>query len=140
MKKALSALLAVLVFAVVAQAERPPQAPEKAQLVVSGTVSKLTTETTAFGGDGIRTDYTAEVVVDAVEKGETVKVGDTITLTWFHVTKRPSDRLIVGAFGHDYPIKEKDKAKFWLMERGPKVPKGVWVIIYNKNGIEKIEK
>jgi hypothetical protein len=140
MKKCLSALLGVLVFAVVAQAERPPQAPEKAQLVVSGTVTKLKTETTTFAGDGVRTDYTAEVIVDAVDKGDAVKVGDTITLTWFHVTKRPSDRGIVGAFGHEYSIKEKDKAKFWLMERGPMVPKGVWVVIYNKNGVEKIEK
>jgi hypothetical protein len=139
MKKCLSALVAVLIFAVVARAERPPQAPEKAQLVVSGTVTKLTTATTAFAGDGVRTDYTAEVVVDAVDRGDTVKAGDTITLTWFHVTKRPSGP-IVGAFGHDYPIKEKDKAKFWLMERGPQVPKGVWVVIYNKNGVEKIEK
>ena len=35
---------------------------------------------------------------------------------------------------------EKDRAKFWLMERAPGVPKGVWVVIYNKNGVEKIEK
>jgi hypothetical protein len=140
MKKCLSALIALLIVAVVAHAERPPQAPEKAQLVVSGTVTKLTTATTTFAGDGVRTDYTAEVVVDAVDKGDTVKAGDTITLTWFCVTTRPSDRRIVGAFGHDYSIKEKDKAKFWLMERGPMVPKGVWVVIYNKNGVEKIDK
>jgi len=140
MKKCLTVVLAVLTFAVVARAERPPQSRDKANLAVSGTVTKITAKTSSFGGDGVRTDYTAEIVVDAVEKGENVKVGDTIPVTWFHVTTKPTGKLIVGAFGHDYALKEKDKAKFWLMDRGPGVPKGVWVVIYNKNGVEKIEK
>jgi hypothetical protein len=139
MKKCLSVALAVLVFAVMAQAERPPQSRDKAKLAVSGTVKKITTKTSSFGNDGVRTDYTAEVVVDAVTKGDKVKTGDTITVTWFHVTKRPSGRF-VGAFGHGYALEEKDKAKFWLMDRGRAVPKGTWVVIYNKDGVEKIEK
>jgi hypothetical protein len=141
MKKCLSVVLAVLISTVAAHAERPPQSQDKAKLVVSATVKKITTTTSAFGSTGVRTDYTAEVVVDAVEKGENVKPGDTISVTWFHVTKKPDPKeMLVGAFGHAYPIAEKDQAKFWLMDRGPGVPKGVWVIIYNKNGVEKIEK
>jgi hypothetical protein len=138
MKKSLSVALALLVFAAVAQAERPPQSRDDAKLVVSGTVKTITTKESPFGGDGVRTDYTAEVVVDAVDRSE-VKAGDTITVTWFHVTKRPTG-FIVGAFGHGYALKEKDRAKFWLMDRGPGVPRGVWVVIYNRNGVEKIAK
>ena len=137
MKKALSVALAFLAFAARAQAERPPQSRDDAKLVVSGTVKAITTKDSAFGGDGVRTDYTAEVVVDSVDRGEKVKAGDTITLTWFHVTKKPTG-FIVGAFGHGYALKEKDKAKFWLMDRGPGTPKGVWVVIYNRNGVDKM--
>src|SRR4051794_20951803 len=103
MIKFLPAFLAILIVAVVAWAERPPQSREKAKLVVTGTVKKITTTTKAFGGDGVQTDYSAELVVDAVDKGEGVKVGDTMTVTWFHVTKNPT-RNIAGAFGHGYAI------------------------------------
>ena len=136
MKRCLHAVLVILVFAVLAQAERPPQSREDAKLALSGTVKKIATKTTEFGGDGVRSDYTAKIVVDSVEKGANVKVGDTISVTWFHVTKRPTAPL-VGAFGHGYGINEKDKAKFWLMDSGKTTP---WVVIYNKNGIEKIQK
>jgi hypothetical protein len=139
MKKSLSVALALFVFAAVAQAERPPQSRDDAKLVVSGTVKTITTKESSFGGDGVRTDYTAEVVLDSVDRGEKVKAGDTITVTWFHVTKRPTG-FIAGAFGHGYALKEKDKAKFWLLDRGPGVPRGAWVVIYNKNGVEKIDK
>ena len=140
MKKCVSVAVVVLVFAVTARAERPPQSRDEAKLVVRGTVKQITTKTSPFGGNGVRTDYTAEVVVDAVDRGEKVKAGDTITLTWFHVTTQPTGRLIVGAFGHGYAVAEKDRARFWLMDRAPGVPKGVWVVIYNKNGVEKIDK
>ena len=139
MKKCLSVILAVLVFAAMAQAERPPQSRDKAKLVVSGTVKKIATKTSSFGGDGIRTDYTAEVAVDSVEKGGKVKAGDTISVTWFRVTKAPTGP-INGAFGHSYAIKEKDKAKFWLVQGGSGSPDRSWVIIYNGNGVEKIGK
>lgn len=139
MKKCFSVVLTVLVFAAMAQAERPPQSRDQAKLVVSGTVKKIATKTSSFGGDGVRTDYTAEVVVDSVEKGAKVKAGDTIRVTWFRVTKAPT-RPIAGAFGHSYAIKEKDKAKFWLMDRASGAANGSWVVIYNQNGIEKIEK
>jgi hypothetical protein len=133
-------MIAGLLFCVgAAQAERPPQARDKAKLAVTATVKKITTKESSFGGDGTRTDYTAEAVVDSVQKGDAVKPGDAITITWFHVTKKPSGPF-VGAFGHGYDIKEKDEAKFWLMDRGPGVPKGAWVVIYNKNGVEKVKK
>jgi len=74
-----------------------------------------------------------------VEKGEKVKAGATIPVTWFHVTKRPT-RPLPGAYGHGYDLKEKDQAKFWLMDTGPGASNEVWVIIYNKTGVEKIEK
>jgi hypothetical protein len=138
-QKALFVAVALLGVAALAHAERPPQSRDAAKLVLKGTIKEITTKETKFAGDGVRTDYTAEIVVDAVDRGETVKAGDTIMVTWFHVTKRPSV-FVVGAFGHEYALKEQDKAKFWLMDRGPGVPKGVWVVIYNKDGVEKIDK
>ena len=138
MKKLLSVALALLVVAAVAQAERPPQSRDEAKLVVSGTVKSTAAKESPFGGDGVRTDYTAEVVVDSVDRGE-VKAGDTVTVTWFHVTKRPTG-FFAGAFGHGYALKEKDRAKFWLMDRGPGGPRGAWEVIYNKNGVEKVAK
>jgi uncharacterized protein (TIGR03067 family) len=138
MRKVLCVALALLLLATTAQAERPPQSRDKAKLVVTGTVKAITTRDEPFKGGGVCTHYTAEVVIDSVDKGEQVKARDTITLTWFYVTKRPA-RQVVGAFGHDYALKEKDKAKFWLMDRAPGVPKGVWAVIYNKDGVEKID-
>ena len=41
MKKTLSVALALLAFAALAQAERPPQSRDKANLVISGTVKRL---------------------------------------------------------------------------------------------------
>src|SRR5262249_43777544 len=101
------AALAAAVLVAGARAERPPEQRDDAKLVVAGLVQKVTTKKDKFGGDGVRTDYTAEVAVDKVEKGEGVKPGDTIKVSWFRVTKNPS-RPFVGAFGHAYKIKEKD--------------------------------
>jgi hypothetical protein len=139
MKKSLAAVLMTLTVVVMARAERPPQSREKAKRVVTATVKKITTKEDSYGGDGVITHYTAELLVDSVEKGDAVKAGDTISVTWFHRTKRASKQL-VGAFGHGYDIAEKDQAKFWLMDRAPNVPPGVWVVIYNKDGVEKIKK
>jgi len=117
MKKCLCVAVVVLLSTGMAHAERPPQSREKATVAITGTVKSIATKTSSFGGDGERTDYTAEIVVDAVTQGDKVKAGDTITVTWYHVTKLPT-KPIVGAFGHSYPIKEKDKAKFWLRVTG----------------------
>jgi hypothetical protein len=140
MRKPVCVALALLLLAAVAQAERPPQSRDRAKLVVTATVKAITTKDSSFGGDGVCTHYTAEVVIDSVDKSENVKMGDTLSVTWFFVTKRPTSQLIVGAFGHDYALKEKDQAMFWLMDHAPGVPKGVWVVIYNKDGVKKIEK
>lgn len=123
------------------QAERPPQFRDKAMLAVSGTVKKIVSENSPFL-DGILTEYTAEVVVDSVEKGENVKAGDTIKVFWFHVTKLPS-RPAGGAYGHGYPLKKLCRAKFWLMDRTagpPAAGEDCWAIIYNEDGVELIKK
>ncbi len=118
-----------------ALAERPPQFRDKADLVVVGKVKKITTTESKFGGNGIRTSYTAEVVVDRVEKGKGARAGDTIKVHWFHVTRRPT-RPFPGAYGHGYPLEEKSEARFWLMDGG----KSGWTIIYNRNGVELLSK
>ena len=127
-----ASFVVVLLVVSVARAERPPQSREKADLMVAGKVTKLMAKDAAFGGDGVMTTYTATVKVDEVEKGE-AKASDTVDVTWFRVTKRPT-RPIVGAFGQDHKLKEKDAAKFWLMKG-----KDRWSVIYNSKGVEKVK-
>jgi hypothetical protein len=128
-----SVLLALVVS--VAWAERPPEPRSKANLVVVGTIKKIATTENAWGGDGIATHYTADVAVSSVEKGKGAKVGETIKVRWYHVTKSPS-KLLPGAYGKSYPIKAKDRARFWLMGN----LKAGWTIIYNSNGVETLKK
>jgi hypothetical protein len=123
-----------LALAVTARAERPPQSRTEATDVVVGTIEKLTTSTSPFGGDGVSTTYTATVKVDEVEKGKNVKPGDTITVSWYKVTKSPS-RPLPGAYGHGYPVKEKVKIRAWLL-KGKDRSFGV---IYNHVGIETLK-
>jgi hypothetical protein len=118
-----------------AWAERPPQQRSEAKLVIVGTIKKITAKKSEWGGDGIVTNYTAEVVVGSVEKGKGAKVGQTIKVNWYHVTKTPSKPL-PGAYGKSYPIKAKDRARFWLLGS----PRAGWTIIYNSNGVETLKK
>lgn len=127
------ALVALVVLASSALAERPPQFRKDAALVVTGTVEKLTAKDRLFGGDGVMTTYTAKVKVEKAEKGD-VKAGDTVEVTWFRVTKTPS-RPLAGAYGQDHGLKEKDEATFWVT--GDKAP---YSVIYNKDGVEKKKK
>ena len=124
------ACLAAVLLVCTARAERPPQSREKADLVVTGKVAKLTTTETKFGGDGVMTTYTATVKVDKVEKG---KADDEIAVTWFRVTTRPTEPL-AGAYGQDHKLKEKDVATFWLMKG-----KDGYSVIYNPKGVEKVK-
>lgn len=128
-----SSVVFAFLLATVAHAERPPQDKKTATDVVTGTVVKVTIKDSLFGGDGVKTDYTAEVKVDKVERGDT-KPGDTIKVTWFHVTKRPS-RPLAGAFGHAYSVKEKEMIRVYTI-KGKGDDFGV---IYNREGIEKVK-
>src|SRR4051812_42856664 len=121
----LAALLSLVLVAGV-RAERPPQQKSAAASVVVGTVEKLDKRTAPFFGDGVRTDYTATVKVEKVERGDQVKPGDTIKVTWFNVTKRPS-KPVPGAYGHGYPVKEMGKIRVWLLEGKDKT----FGVIYN---------
>ena len=40
------------------------------------------------------------------------------------------------AYGHSYPIKERDEARFWLMGE----PKKGWTVIYNNKGVERLSR
>lgn len=123
------------------RAERPPQSRDKATLVVSGTVKTITSKKSPYVATddpkvrlGTLTEYTAEIVVESIEKGGRVRVGDTIKVSWFHVTEL-TGIAFGGAVGHGYPFKEKSRGKFWLVEG-----KDCWTIIYNKDGVEIIKK
>jgi len=135
MRLGMIALLVVGLAGSTTRAEREPEPREKADAVVLGNVKKITTKESKFGNDGVRTDYTAEVEVTKAEKGEGIKVGDTIKVHWYDVTKRPS-KLLPAAYGHEYKVKKGDAAKFWLMGS---VKKGL-TVIYNKDGVETVKK
>jgi hypothetical protein len=129
----LAVLLGVVLVAA-ARAERPPQPKSAATDVIVGTVEKVTTSTSPFGGDGVSTTYTATVKVDKVEKGTGAKEGDTITVSWYKVTKSPS-RPLPGAYGKSYPVKEKGQIKAWLIKGKGKA----FGVIYNAGGIETVK-
>lgn len=135
MRTAVIAMLVTGVATSLCYAERPPQKREDADAVIIGKVKKITTKDSKFGGDGTRTDYTAEVEVTKAEKGESVKAGETIKVNWYDVTKRPS-KLLPAAYGHEYKIKKDDEAKFWLMGTAEKG----FTVIYNRDGVEKVKK
>jgi hypothetical protein len=128
-----TALLSLVLVAGI-RAERPPQQKKAAANVVVGTVEKLDKRNAAFLGDGVRTDYTATVKVDKVERGAQIKEGDTIKITWYHVTKRPS-KPVPGAYGHGYPVVDKSKIRVWLLEGKNKT----FGVIYNSGGIEALK-
>lgn len=128
-------LLAALVLAAEARAERPPQQKDTATDVVVGTVEKIKTDEKKFFDDGVRSEYTATVKVEKADKGD-LKAGDTISVKWFRVTRFPS-KPVAGAAGHAYPAaKEKETVKVWLI----KSKDGTYGVIYNKDGMEKAGK
>ena len=135
-KMTVSVFVLGLAMPSVALAERPPEQRNKADMIMTGTIKSIKEDKKPFSGDGVMSNYTAEVVVDAVEKGPDLKTGSTIKITWFNVTKRPSKPL-PAAYGHKYKLKAKDKVNYWLMKTKTK---GVWTIIYNKDGAEKVQK
>ncbi|MFO0880024.1 MAG: hypothetical protein U0840_21980 [Gemmataceae bacterium] len=113
------------------QAERPPEQRSRADAVVVGTVGKVTPKTDTFGSDGVKTTYTATIEVKKVEKGEDIKQGDTIKVTWFAVTKAPSNPF-PGAYGQKHALKPGTAARIWLMGSADKG----FTIIYNRDGVE----
>jgi hypothetical protein len=124
------AVLALAVTPMVGLAERPPQKPADADLVVVGLVHEIIPKEEKFGNNGILTRYLAQVKVTGVERGKGVKAGEGINVRWFRVTREPS-KPIAGAFGHAYPIRAGNIVRFWLMKDGKD-----WSVIYNSKGAE----
>jgi hypothetical protein len=128
-------LLVLVGIASTSRAERPPQKQEDANLVVVGVIKDLVSKESTFAGDGVRTDFTAEITVGKVERGDGVKAGEAIKATWFRVTKAPS-KPIAGAYGHAYPVAKKgETVRAYLMKGAAE-----YLVIYNSAGIEAIKK
>jgi hypothetical protein len=117
------------------RAERPPQSREMAEAVVVGTIEKITPVKKPFAGDGEMTTYRAMIRIARVERGDRLQAGKTVTVTWFHVTKLPSEPM-PGAYGHAYKVQPKDRVRVWLMT----ADKGTYAVIYNPDGFEKLKK
>lgn len=130
--RAIAATLVVVLTACIATAERPPEQKGDAQLVVSGQLVNVNGKEEKIGEDGILMHYEAELKVANVDKGEGVKAGDTIKVTWIHATKKPSGAF-AGAFGHNYNVKKGDRVQAYLMKRDG----GTWEVIYNPQGMGK---
>jgi hypothetical protein len=133
-KTIVASLLALAILVPAAFAERPSEQKDTATNVFTGTIKSLDAKDSLFGKDGKRTDYTAEVEVTAVDKGDGLKVGDTVKVTWFHVTKRPSGAF-AGAYGHGYEARNGLKVKVWVKKSGEK-----YEVIYNSDGMETVGK
>lgn len=128
-------ILALIMLAQSASAERPPQKKEDATNVITGVIKNIETKESPFGGDGVQTNYTAEVSIEKVDKGDGLKAGETVKITWFRVTKSPS-KNIVGAFGHSYAMAKKGETiKVYLMKRSTG-----YEVIYNSEGMEAVKK
>ena len=130
------ALLAIVGFLIATSelvAERPPQKQDDATVVVTGKISKIAKAEQVFGDDGVRTDYTVEITIDKVDKGDGLKKGDTLKAKYFHVTKKPS-KAFPGAYGHAYKITVGDEVKLYLVGKD-----GNYEVIYNSDGIEKLK-
>jgi hypothetical protein len=128
-------LLALALVVQRANAERPLEKKESATNVVTGVIKQIDTKESKFGADGVQTNYTAEIAVAKVEKGEGIKAGDTIKINWFHVTKRPS-KLLPGAYGHGYAVAKKgETVRVYLMKRN-----SGYEVIYNSEGMEAVKK
>jgi hypothetical protein len=129
-----AAATAIVVIACGALAERPPEEKKDAQVVVTGKLAKITENTEKIGAkkDGVLAHYEAELKVAAVEKGDGIKAGDTLKITWIYVPTKPSGDF-VGAFGHDYKVKQGDQVEAYLMKRAG----GKLEVLYNPAGMVK---
>jgi hypothetical protein len=127
--------LALALFVQRACAERPLEKKEAATNVVTGVIQKIEAKESKFGDDGVLTRYAADVRIDKVDRGEGLKVGDTVRAEWFHVTKRPS-KPFPGAYGHAYAVKKGAAVQLYLVKGSG----GGYEVIYNPAGIEPVKK
>jgi hypothetical protein len=123
----------VALTACVALAERERQEKKDANVVVVGDLVKITPTEKKIGDneDGVDTKYDAELKVTAVQKGEGIKAGDTLKITWNRITKKPTG-VYAGAVGHEYNVKKGDKVEAYLIKRDG----GTYEVIYNPAGME----
>jgi hypothetical protein len=130
-------LAVVALMAGVALAERPPEQRKDADVVVRGELVKIAPKEEKIGGkqDGVLATYQADLKVTSVEKGAGIKAGDTLKISWIHITKKPTGNF-VGAFGHDYKVKKGDHVEVHLMKREG----DTFEVIYNQAGMEEAKK
>lgn len=133
--KVAAAAVAVLVLVTQSWADRGVIELDKAKDVITGTVVKVTPKEEAFGGNGINVIYTVEVKVTKVEKGQGVNVGDTLTVTWTFLKKKPAGNF-AAAQGFDYGVKKDDRVRVHLAKKED----GGYEVLYNKDGMVKLKK
>jgi hypothetical protein len=113
----------------------PPQPRDAADLVITGAITKIVETPRKWAEDGEKTTFTATVKVEKVEKGKGAKAGDVLEVTWEAVTKLPTMPPLKYAHGQAHPVKARDRVRMWVVQPA----KGPLVVIYNKDGVEKLK-
>jgi hypothetical protein len=122
-----------LVLPAVVLAEAPPEEKAEANLVIVGTVLKITSSTERYGSNGTLTHYVVHVRVKRVERGRGARAGAVVRCRYFDVTRMPSEPT-EGASGQRYRVRRGDRVRVYLMRRD----EGGFDIIYNPAGIERL--
>jgi hypothetical protein len=106
----LSITLALLVLAAPSRAERPPERKEDADLVVTGRVGKVYTNT-----DPANVNFIVELEVQSTQKGQALPSGQILDARCFQ--RRRDAPRVPAAYGHHQVPREGDTIRAYLMRR-----------------------
>jgi hypothetical protein len=93
-----------------ARAERPPEPKPQADLIVTGQVGKVYTNT-----DRADINFIVEIEVRSTEKGQAIQPGQILDARCFQ--RRPDAPRVPAAYGHHQVPREGDKVRAYLMRR-----------------------
>jgi hypothetical protein len=102
--------LALLVFAAPSRAERPPERKEDADLIVTGRVGKVYTNT-----DPANVNFIVEIEVQSTQKGQAFPSGQILDASCFQ--RRRDAPRVPAAYGHHQVPREGDTIRAYLMRR-----------------------
>lgn len=129
-------LVGLVTFALIvrpAGAERRPERNDEATHVLTGIIRGIAAKESSFCQTGVMTHYTAELVIDGVEKGTGLTAGKKIELAWSNVTKW-STPPCPGAYGHHYKVGPGDRVRAYLKGGGHS-----YFPIYSREAMARID-
>jgi hypothetical protein len=93
-----------------ARAERPPESKSQADLIVTGRVGKVYTNT-----DAADLNYIVEIEIQSIQKGQGVQPGQVLDARCFQ--RRPDAPRVPAAYGHRQVPREGEAIRAFLMLR-----------------------